>query len=230
MNLYILVEGEETELQLYPQWLSYLIPELSRVYDYRNVNGNNYYLFSGRGIPSIYRHAANAIRDINTLNSYDYLIVCMDSDELTVERRKEKLLEYLAKENVSIHENCNLKVIIQNRCIETWFLGNRKVYKRNPQGLTFKEYAQFYNVAKRDPELMTKHQDFKQISQFHEAYLREMLKEYRVKYRKSRPKEVLKRTYFDELLKRVSESPRDLQSFSNFLALCGEIKHKIQTD
>jgi len=132
MNVYILVEGEQTEMQLYPKWLSYIVPELVQVESFNKAKKNSYYIFSGGGMPSIYNHAINAIKDINSIGVYDYLIIALDAEELSPVRRKEKLLEHLAKENVELHKNCKLEVIIHNKCIETWFLGNRKVYKRNP--------------------------------------------------------------------------------------------------
>jgi hypothetical protein len=94
MNLYILVEGEETELQLYLKWFSYLLPQLNRVNTFNQITKNSYYIFSGQGIPSIYNHTVNAIKDINALkDKYDYLIVALDADELSPERRMEKVLE-----------------------------------------------------------------------------------------------------------------------------------------
>ena len=227
MNLYIVVEGEKTEYQLYPKWLSYLVPELSQVYSYKDVIQNNFYIFSGQGIPAIYNHVANAIRDINSFQHYNYLIICLDSDELSVENRKKRLLKHLEHEGVTLNENCQLEIIVQNKCIETWFLGNRKVYKRNPEGKNFKIYSTFYNVELNDPELMPNFRGFFRTAQFHEAYLRVMLKEYNIKYRKSRPKEVLEEKYFNELLKRIEDLPDHLKSFAVFVELCTAIRHKI---
>ena len=33
MNLYIIVEGEQTEMKVYPEWLHLLAPQLERVDD-----------------------------------------------------------------------------------------------------------------------------------------------------------------------------------------------------
>lgn len=229
MNIYILVEGEETELQLYPQWLSYLLPELSRVNVFNQVVENNYYIFSGQGIPSIYNHAINAIKDINALgDKYDYLIIALDADELSVEKRAERVLEKINETGIELNPNCQLEIIVHNKCVETWFLGNRNVYKRNPQNERFLEYSKHYNVEENDPELMERLPRFVTTSQFHEAYLREMLNEYNIRYRKSRPNEVLKRYYLEELIKRVQDEPTHLQSFSKFLSLLEMIKLKMK--
>lgn len=228
MNLYIIVEGSQTEMQLYPKWLSYELPQLSRVDDYRDVQENNYYLFSGGGIPSMYRHIANAMHDINACGTlYDYLVVFVDSEEVSVERREQKVMAAISDEGVNLEGKCKLKVIVQNRCIETWFLGNRKVYKRNPQGKLFQDYTTHYNVEQSDPELMQKYEGFKLTAHFHEAYLREMLKEYNIRYSKSRPKDTLLETYYQEIIKRVEDAPTHLQSFSTFRSFIAELKANI---
>ncbi len=53
MNIYFLVEGQSTESDVYPAWLSYLIPEMRRVEFFDEARINNYYLFSSNGIPYI---------------------------------------------------------------------------------------------------------------------------------------------------------------------------------
>jgi len=224
MNLYILVEGETTELQLYPTWLSYLIPNLKRVPSFNAVTTNSYYIFSGQGIPSIYNHAVNAIKDINQIKKYDYFIVALDTEEITPAKRKEIVIEHIKKSGIGLNENCKLEIITHNKCIETWFLGNRKVYKRNPVGERFKTYAKHYNVEINDPESMYKMDGFSQTAHFHHSYLREMLKEYNIRYRKSRPKEVLEQSYSNELIKRVDELPEQLNSFSDCINLFERIR------
>lgn len=227
MNLYILVEGEETELQLYPKWLSHIIPELSQVHRFNIVTNNSYYILSGRGIPSIYNHAVNAILDINAVDKYDYFIIALDSEELNPLERKNKVLEHIEKSGVALNTNCKLEIIIHNKCIETWFLGNQKVYKRNPEGEKFRTYSKYYNVEINDPELMLKLPEFSRTAHFHEAYLKAMLDEHGIRYRKARPKEVLKKHYLDELIRRINDTPNHLKSFSEFMKVLEVIKSKI---
>jgi hypothetical protein len=231
MNIYILVEGSETELQLYPQWFSYLLPELTRIDTFNRVTKNSYYIFSGQGIPSIYNHTINAIKDINNLgDKYDYFLVVLDADELPPEIRKNKVLEKIREAKIELNKNCQFEIVVHNRCLETWFLGNRKVYKRNPQGERFLVFSKHYNVAENDPELMEKlpSSNFITTAQFHEAYLREMLSEYNIRYRKSRPNEVLKLYYLEELIKRVQDNNQHLQSFSKFFTLIKTIQNNIK--
>jgi hypothetical protein len=133
MNIYFLVEGKRTERKVYPAWLSYILPELKQVHSYDEVEKNNYYLFSAEGYPSIiYEHLPNAIEDICLIGKYNYLVVCLDAEENTAHQLKQEIYGFLQAENIQLG-NTNLTIIIQNRCIETWFLGNKKIYIRNPQ-------------------------------------------------------------------------------------------------
>lgn len=228
MNLYFLLEGEQTERLFYPKWLSFLLPELEEVYSFQDVEEENYFVISSNGIPSIYNHTIHAIQDINEVGRYDYLFVCLDGDSMNVEGRQKKLLSHIQSSGVSLTKPCKLEIIVQHPCIETWFLGNRKLYKKNPQGGLFIDFSFFYNVSDHDPELMPIYPDFiGSIGRFHEVYLREMLKEYRIKYRKSRPAEVIGKAYFDALMERLDDSSH-LNSLRYFVDTCARIRQEIK--
>ncbi|MBF0541444.1 MAG: hypothetical protein HQK91_08355 [Nitrospirae bacterium] len=233
MNVYFLLEGKSTETEVYPKWLDYLVPELTQVSNYKDVTHNNYYLFSSNGIPSIYTDLIAAIQDINQINKYKYLVICLDADELTVDERISELYE-----NIKNEEQLNktkLKIIVQNRCIETWFLGNRYFYTKNPHNhQKFIEYSKFYNVYNNDPELMKKPDTFKDTdSKFHVAYLRAMFTEKgmiekrRLIYNKSYSKEIQKKSYLAELKKRIDNTPTHLKTFTNFINFCTQLRSEI---
>jgi hypothetical protein len=226
MNLYVIVEGEGTEIKLYPAWFDLLVPKLKRIDHYKKANHNNYYLFCGGGIPQIYKHTSNAIQDINQIGQYDYLVVCVDSEDLLPGGRTQKLSTYLSEERVKLNPACVLIVIEQHSCVETWFLGNRKIFKRNPSGELFQTYSEFYSVFENDPELMPNFGTFKKKAHFHEAYLREMLKEHDIAYRKSAPNEVLKPYYLEELKRRINETPDHLISLQFFFTFCESLRVK----
>jgi len=230
MNIYFLVEGQSTEAHIYPAWLSYLIPKLTRVYSFDEVEHNNYYLFCSYGIPSIEKDILNAIEDINAIKKYHYFVICLDADAATISQREEKIYNLLKDEYVKLHGSTSLKIIVQNRCIETWLLGNRKVYSRNPQhDGRFIEYSKFYDVCQFDPELMEKPQNYEgSITNFHFEYLRAMFRERgNMRYSKSNSKDVQKETYLYELRNRVVDSPEQLLSLTNFLNFCHEIQTKM---
>lgn len=46
MNLYIIVEGEQTEMKVYPEWLHFLAPQLEKVDDAWSIkpDSDSYYL------------------------------------------------------------------------------------------------------------------------------------------------------------------------------------------
>lgn len=126
MNFYFLVEGK-TEMALYPIWLSYIFPQLEKVDRYNQVIENQYYIASGDGYPSVLNndYVKNAIQDINQYGKYDYLVLVIDSDGYS--DRKATIEKYLI-ENDIVLQDCQLEIIVQNVCIETWLMGNIAAY------------------------------------------------------------------------------------------------------
>ena len=59
---------------------------------------------------------------------YDYLLVCLDTEEETREYIEEQIYKAV-KENGDELKDVQLLVFEQKVCMETWFLGNRKVFK-----------------------------------------------------------------------------------------------------
>lgn len=223
MNIYILVEGEKTEMEVYPVWISHLLPKLQKVNFYTEVKSNNYVLMTGGGIPNIYKTMNNSIHDINSHGNFDYFIIVIDSEELTTERRREICRERIEPKLI-LNPNCQFKIVVQNSCIETWFLGNRAIYQRNPQGDVIKDYCKFYNVEINDPELMGCYPRFPNTAHFHHSYLREMLKEKNVNYNKSRPNHVTDKPYLNQIIKRITDEQDHLNSFRYFYNLILEIR------
>jgi hypothetical protein len=95
MNIYFLVEGQSTEQDIYPAWISYLVPELKRVDNFDEVEQNNYYLFSSYGVPFIEKDIINAVMDINFIGKYHYFVICIDADSATVSQRESKILNLM---------------------------------------------------------------------------------------------------------------------------------------
>jgi hypothetical protein len=225
MNIYFVVEGK-TERDVYPAWLSYLVPELKQVEYFDDITNNNYYLFSSDGIPYIENDIINAARDVNSIGKYDYFVVCIDADAATISQRKVKIIDLLEKEKISLNKAV-LKIIVQNHCIETWFLGNRKVYTRNPQkNIKFIEYSRYYNVSENDPEFMQKPKNYNgSISRFNVAYLKAMFNERgNMSYSKSGSKEVQKLSYLNEIRNRATDGLAHIRSFADFFDFCMKIK------
>ena len=218
MNLYFILEGDQTEPKVYPKWIEYILPKYSKVDFEAEAKNNNYYIFSGGGIPSIYRHTVNAIRNINANPIYDKLIVCLDGEEIGIENRKSELYEFILNSGISLIDSCTLHIIVQNICIETWFLGNRRIVKKIPEGKLLREFIEHHNVVVEEPEIMEKIDGYRNKAHFHLKYFREILKEHNVVYTKSRPEIVSEKSFFDELDNRVSDTSH-LNSFKEFLTL-----------
>ena len=226
MNLYMVVEGK-TELQVYPAWIKCLAPQLNRIEDAWDVSDNTYYIFSSGGIPSIYNHIIHSIEDINSINSkkgakYDALIVCIDTEEGDKQEIEDRILNDIRSKNI-VFEGFDLMVFEQKVCVETWFMGNRSIFKRNPQDKTYRDYIQFYNVADKNPELMgTLINEWKK-AQFHYQYLRQMFKERHIKYSKKNTAEVEKCSYLEQLIARYKDTG-DIGSFGRWYQYMSSLK------
>lgn len=239
MNFYFVFEGK-TEAIVYKKWLSVLLPNLTEVDSFDAVSQNNYYYESDMGVPDCYRVAANAIQEINEVPKYDYLVLFTDADRLTISEKKAEAFEKIKlnlqnKPFQTLPENCQLEIIIQKVCIETWFLGNRNFFVRNPQNnQLLKQYIKYFDVSQSDPEDLASEFEqneentreifgYKTKALFHEGYLREIFKERNLSYSKSRPKEVQEKFYLEQLLTRIKTNPDHLHSFQQFIEFCSKI-------
>ena len=239
MNFYFVFEGK-TEAIVYKKWLSVLLPHLTEVDSFDAVSHNNYYYESDMDVPDCYRVAANAIQEINEVPKYDYLVLFTDADRMTVSDKKaeadEKIkLNLQNKPFQTLPENCQLEIIVQKVCIETWFLGNGNFFVRNPQNNELlKQYIKYFDVSQNDPEDLASEfiQDeensneifgYKTKALFHEGYLREIFKERNLSYSKSRPREVQEKFYLEQLLTRIKTTPDHLDSFQEFIEFCSKI-------
>ncbi len=206
-----------------------MLPELKRVDNYDEAEKNNYYIFSANGYPSIiYNHLPNAAEDINAHGKYNYFIVCLDADEVSVNERKQEINDFVQDKKIQlILGDTQLITIIQNCCIETWFLGNRKIYTKNPQDKSLLAYTRYYDVSENCPELMGKYQDFNMHSQFHEAYLKELFKAKNINYSKKLPGDVTQLYYLQQLIARIENESDHLPTFREFIQFCNIIKLKL---
>lgn len=209
MNLYMIVEGSRTEMDVYPVWLSLLAPRLQRVDDPRTITDNCYYLFSGEGIPSIYNHVCNAILDIQTINQgyykYDYLLICIDTEDGTRADIDREFNEYLVKNKVGF-QGINVVICEQKVCMETWFLGNRFIFRQNANTLDFVDCVRHYDVSTDDPELMSSFDIDMNKAEYHLHYLKKMFAERNMIYKKTKTDEVQKEAYLNQLISRYDET------------------------
>ncbi len=228
MNLYFLVEGA-TERKIYPKWLEYLAPSMKRVFFPDEADRNNYYLISGGGFPSLLdNHLQSSVQDINEVGAYDYFVISLDADEITVDEKIKEVNERIINEGINLG-NCEVKVIVQNCCVETWLLGNRVVFSRNPTTELLIKCIQFYNVFIHDPELMTKPNSFEEsVSAYHYEYLRNMLAVRNIRYSKKYPRDTLEPYYIDQLKNRIQQTPDHLKTLQDFFEFCTLIQRQTE--
>jgi hypothetical protein len=173
-------------------------------------------------------HLRNCIIDINNAGNYDYFVICLDADEQNIEACKQEILDFMAEKKIVLNANTKFEIIVQNKCLETWFLANPKIFKKNPNSDFLKECIEFYNVKKDDPELMGKLSDFEgSTSIFHFEYFKELLLEKaKVHYSKNNPKEVVEEYFLRELMLR-NQKTNHITSFQHFIQFCEQIRAKI---
>lgn len=241
MNLYFLVEGT-TEREFYPKFMDYYFEnKFNRVDNYTGANRekDNYYLISCDGYPYIFTGSQNpenkttalksAMEEINAHPVYDYFIICLDADEVTVEERVAELETYIQKykdQGVELNETCQFILVVQNRCIETWFLGNKNIYSSNSNSEPLISYKRYYNVSKDDPEEMGNFREEYTHQDFHLQYLRALLRDKRMKYRKENlSRTVANSIYLNRIITRF-EDTNHLQTFGEFILFCDALKNK----
>jgi hypothetical protein len=227
MNIYFLVEGKRTEKKIYPEWIKYLIPNLVQVQYHDQVEKDNYYLISGHGYPNILHDGLeNAIDKIAESGKYDYLVICVDADEETVDSRKSYVRNFITDKDINLGKT-KLEVIVQNRCMETWLLGNRKIFdSRQPLVSPLSEYKNYYDVSQNDPELMGNF-NMNNHADFHHEYLKEVFRSKNITYSKKFPNDAKDQHYLEQLQKRVQDSTTDLKSFQVFLDFCKRVNNNI---
>lgn len=213
MNILLIVEGKRTEKKLYKKWVTYIHPDLEFVSMVGELKGNKFTIISGKGFPGYYDVIKQSILDYNSLSDIDYLFICIDSEELSYSEKRNELERFINEECPPVRPG--LVLIIQNHCIETWLIGNRKLNLSSAQNQGLCKYRDFYNVNTHDPEGLTSI-DERTTAQFTLDYLRLMLREKGLPYSKSNVSAVNNRSYFNQLVKRFKDK-NHIKSFGNLL-------------
>jgi len=129
MNYYIVVEGQKVEPLVYNKWISYLNPRLKPISNISEFYKDNYYIFPGNGYPSYFETINDAIQDVLNNPIIDYLVIAIDSEDMTFEEKYQEMQDFVA----DYIDKINITIIVQHFCIETWALGNRLIIRRNPE-------------------------------------------------------------------------------------------------
>lgn len=133
----------------------------------------------------------------------------LDVDETSVEFRINEGNNFVKENNLQLID-CEFIIIPQDKCIETWFLGNKTIFKLNPQNIALMDYVKFYNFKDDDPELMPIFDGFN------------------THYSKNKPNGVVEEIYLNKLIERTKET-NHIKSFKNFIDFCYELRGEIQS-
>lgn len=215
MNLYFLLEGERTEKRVYGSWIQFAFPGLRLIERIEDATEDCFRLLAGGGFPQILDRISEAAAEIALAKGrFDHFFICLDADGLGAAERKQAAEAYLKGLKLTVPAT----VIVQDCCIESWFLGNRAFVRAQPQDLDLIEFRAFYDVRTRDPEQMPARPPAAaaQPQQFHFKYLKAAFQDRGLSYNKSRPAEVGERHYLDQLVKRVDETGH-LASFGELI-------------
>jgi hypothetical protein len=213
MNLFFVVEGKRAEKILYKNWIHYLHPELTFVPHISELTHNSFSVLSGKGQPHILDVVKRAFLDIASLGNIDYLFICLDSEDLSYIDKLKQVESFVNDECPVI--SCEIEILIQNHCIETWLMGNKRLNIGNTGDPELKRYKDFYNVNIYDPEDLEAI-DQRSIGKFTERYFKLMLREKDISYSKQHVGQVGNKGYFIQLAKR-NRKDGHINSFGYFL-------------
>ena len=215
MNVYLIVEGNG-EKKVYAHWVPLVNPSLSIVSSLDEVQHNNLVIYSGGGYPHYLEVIEAGVEDVATNKQLDRLVIAIDSEEMSYEQKRLEIDEFVK----AFGRNIDYKIIVQHFCLETWALGNTVIASRNPKDIQLRQYRNYFDVLKKDPELLPGYpEDNLNRSQFAARYLTKLLNEkYRnLTYHKGNPKPLLNQKYFNRVKMRRSSTDH-IESFNDFLA------------
>lgn len=229
MNLYFLVEGDETETQLYSSWVPHAFGGFTQIEDYQKAIDNNYFIISGGGYPQYLDRLRQSFENLEEVPSmYEHFFICIDSEEMSAEEKFAEVQEALtlSSDATKIRQKApslQTHIVIQHCCLETWFLGNQKVMSRNPTSTKLVDFKNYFDVLNNDPEEMLFPAGYVNKASFHLEYLKEMFREKKLRYSKSKPGCVLEAYYLEALRNRCSTTAH-IPNLGTLLSIWDRIK------
>lgn len=211
MNLYFLVEGRRTEKKVYARWLAHTFPALSQVHSFAQIEDDHYLIISGGGQPRVFEEIGAAIETICSRPVVDHLFICVDAEDDDDSAKLAEIDAEVARwsQEARVHApRLQIHPIVQNCCIETWFLGNARMMRPAPSSDDLTRYKAFYDVRTQDPEQMESIDQRTPRAVFHGRYLKAMLQERSpaLRYSKRNPGVVMEREYLDALRHRCQST------------------------
>ena len=214
MNVYVVVEGVAEE-KVYPFWIHLVNPALSRCWDVDGCTTDNFFLIAGMGNPQYFKRIGAAIEDVNEIETYDRLVVAVDSEAMGREEKAAQLGDFVEER----HCRVETRIVVQHFCLEAWALGNCRVVRPEPENATLRSYQEFHDVRVKDPELLPdRPEEEMNRAQFAMKYLRLAVNEHfrNLSYSKGNPSVLMHPKYYEQLCLRLRETGH-IVSFSSFL-------------
>jgi hypothetical protein len=174
LRLYFLLEGRQSEPQLYRYWLAHAFPELREVRHASELEAGCYRLKSAGGYPEILKTIRASVSEVESCGvPLDEFFLCLDAEEESYEERYREAADQLHKLSPSFRST----VIVQDCCIETWLLGDRSLLRPPPQTQERRDLQAFYDVRSNDPEGLPRAEGYATRARFHFAYLKAVLRD-----------------------------------------------------
>lgn len=226
MNLAFLVEGR-TELKLYPRWVNHLssTPLTECTTGYHDVVANQFTIFNVEGIGKMSREIPAVINAIISNPVFDYFVIVVDADDNNT-TNSITLIQDIINDPATprLPNNCQVKIIVQQACIETWFIGHTDYFRTakacGDRGIS--SLMSEYDAENNNPELMPniRSSTVHSIGAYHGAFLKQMLRgvNRRWIYGKSTAHNLIDIPYFQRLEQRLTETPTHLQTFSDMVS------------
>ncbi len=225
MNIAFLVEGT-TELRLYPKWIQYFskTPLTECTTGYQDVVANQFTIFNVEGLFNMRRGIQAAITDIRSNPVFDYLVVVVDADDNNITTSTVLIQDIISHpDTLPLPANCQLQIMVQQVCIETWFIGHSDHFLAakfsGDRGI--RQAMSEYDALHQDPELMPNQRasTVHSIGAYHADFLRKMLNgaNRNWRYGKTTAHLLIDMPYLQRLEQRLIETPTHLQSFSNMI-------------
>lgn len=232
MNLYVLTEGI-TEKEVYRAWFRHILKDHEEISNYQDATGNSFYVFQAGGNKQLLGRIQAAVEEINAYGAYDWLVVVLDSDgdEKKGQAYADVIDEIKTCLAGSSIQAC-VSVIVQNVCIETWFLGNLEMYlDPNPKEANLKRYFDHYRPDRHDPERMPAlANESGTLSRFHALYFTKLADNFchhnsgLPRYAKKRPDLVCTPSFLNALQARLLATPGHLASFGAFMSFVSQVQ------
>ncbi len=210
----MVAEGERGARKVYRSWINFVNPSLTYVDRVDEISHNSYVIYAGFGYPFYFQIIEDAIRDVNSYGNVDRLVIGVDSEDMSHQEKYDEIASFVNGSGCK----AEIHIVVQHFCLETWALGNRIIFRRNPHSLKLRLYLQFFDVRMLNPELLPSHEGTNR-AQFAVKYLKAALNERygNLSYSKNDPKVLLNALYFERVKQRFYDTGH-IPSFEAFLS------------